>query len=154
MKIVIGADHGGFKLKETLVKFLRSKGHTVRDIGAFSEEPCDYPAIGYNLARMVASRAYPRGILICKTGIGMSMAANKVRGARAALCDREDIARSSREHNDSNILVFAANIVTPGRAKKILETWLKAGHPEGRHARRVSQIKKIERFEYECIKKS
>lgn len=154
MKIVIGSDHGGFKLKETLAKFLRSKGHTVKDIGAFSEESCDYPAIGYNLARKVASRAYPRGILICKTGIGMSMVANKVRGARAALCDREDIARSSREHNDSNILVFAANIVTPGKAKKILEAWLKAGRPGGRHARRVSQIKKIEEFEYEGIKKS
>ena len=154
MKIVIGADHGGFKLKEALVKYLRSKGHAVKDIGSFSEEACDYPLIGYEAAKLVAAKDYPRGILICKTGVGMSMAANKVRGVRAALCDRPDIARSSREHNDSNMLVFAANIVTPGRAKAILDVWLKARHVGGRHARRVGQIEKIEGFEYEGIKKS
>ena len=147
MKIVIGADHGGFKLKEALVKFLRSKGHIVKDIGAFSEESCDYPVIGYQAAKLVASKVYPRGVLVCKTGIGMSIAANKVRGVRAALCDRPDIASSSREHNDANILVFAANIVTPGKAKKILETWLKAKHLGGRHARRVAEIKEIEIME-------
>ena len=154
MRIVIGADHGGFKLKEALVKFLKSKGHAVRDIGVFSDESCDYPAIGYEAAKLVADKAYSRGILICKTGIGMSMVANKVRGVRAALCDRPDIARSSREHNDSNILVFAANIVTTGKAKKILEAWLMAKHLGARHARRVNQIKEIEGFEYEGIKKS
>lgn len=154
MKIVIGSDHGGFKLKEALVKYLKSKGHAVKDIGSFSEEACDYPLIGYEAAKLVAVGDYPRGILICKTGVGMSMVANKVRGVRAALCDRPDIARSSREHNDSNMLVFAANIVTPGRAKAILDAWLKARHVRGRHARRVGQIKKIEGFEYEGIKKS
>src|SRR3989338_2131632 len=154
MKIVIGSDHGGFNLKEALVKYLRLKGHAVKDMGAFSEESCDYPLIGYEVAKLVAAKTYPRGILICKTGIGMSMVANKVRGVRAALCDRPDIARSSREHNDSNMLVFAANIVTPGRAKAILDAWLKARHVGGRHARRVGQIKKIEGFEYEGIKKS
>ncbi len=154
MRIVIGADHGGFKLKEPLVKFLRAKGHAVKDMGTFSEESCDYPMIGYKVAKLVAARAYSRGILICKTGIGMSMVANKVRGVRAALCDKPDIARSSREHNDSNILVFAANIVTTGKAKKILEAWLMAKHLGARHARRVGQIKEIEGFEYEGIKKS
>ena len=146
MRIIIGADHGGYKLKGTLIKFLRSKGHTVKDMGTFSEEPCDYPMIGYETAKLVGAKSYPRGILICKTGIGMSMVANKVRGVRAALCDRLDIARSSREHNDSNVLVFAANIVTGGKAKKILDVWLKTKHLGGRHARRVNEIKKIEGF--------
>ena len=154
MKIVIGADHGGFKLKESLVKFLRSKGHAVKDMGTFSEESCDYPVIGYEAAKLVADGSYPRGVLICKTGIGMSMVANKVRGVRAALCEREETARSSREHNDSNILVLAANIVTPGKAKKILEAWLAAKHLGSRHARRVSQINKIEDIESERVKKS
>lgn len=154
MRIVIGADHGGFKLKESLVEFLKSKGHIVKDMGAFSEESCDYPVIGYELAKLVAAKSYPRGVLICKTGIGMSIVANKVRGVRAALCDRPDIARSSREHNDSNVLVFAANIVTPSKAKKILEVWLVTRHLGARHARRVCQIKKIEDLEYERVKKS
>jgi ribose 5-phosphate isomerase B len=154
MRIVIGTDHGGFKLKEYLVKFLRSKGHAVKDMGTFSEEACDYPAIGYEVAKLVAAKSYQRGVLICKTGIGMSMVANKVKGVRAALCDRLDIARSSREHNDSNILVLAANIVTPGKARKILEVWLKAKHVGGRHARRVGEIMEIEGFEYEGIKKN
>ena len=154
MRIVIGADHGGFKLKESLIKFLKAKGHAVKDMGAFSEEACDYPAIGYEVAKLVASRAYPRGVLICKTGIGMSMAANKVRGARAALCDSPEIAASSREHNDSNILVLAANITAPLNAKKILDAWLAAKHLGGRHARRVSQIKEIEGFEYASAKKN
>ena len=154
MRIVIGTDHGGFKLKESLVKFLKSKGHAVKDMGVFSEESCDYPIIGYEAAKLVAAKSYQRGILICKTGIGMSMVANKVRGVRAALCDRLDIAVSSREHNDSNVLVFAANIVTPDRAKKILEAWLAAKHLGSRHARRVRQIKRIEGLEYERVKKS
>lgn len=154
MRIVIGSDHGGFKLKEAIIKFLKVKGHAVKDVGAFSEEPCDYPLIGYNVAKLVGSRSYPRGILICKTGIGMSMAANKVMGARAALCSRPDIARSSKEHNDSNILVLAANITAPAKAKEILDSWLKAKHVGGRHARRVNQIKKIEGFEYESAKKN
>jgi ribose 5-phosphate isomerase B len=154
MRIVIGADHGGFKLKESLVLFLKSKGHTVKDMGAFSEESCDYPVIGYGVAKLVAAKAYSKGVLICKTGIGMSMAANKVRGVRAALCDRPDIARSSREHNDSNILVLAANVVTLKKAENILEVWLAARHLGGRHGRRVRQIKKIEGLEYERVKKS
>jgi ribose 5-phosphate isomerase B len=154
MRIVIGTDHGGFKLKEALVKFLKSKGYTVKDMGTFSEESCDYPVIGYEVAKLVAAKSYPRGILICKTGIGMSMAANKVRGVRAALCDRPDTAVSSKEHNDSNVLVLAANRVTPDKAKKILEAWLAAEHLGSRHARRVRQIKRIEDLEYERVKKS
>jgi ribose 5-phosphate isomerase B len=145
MKIAIGADHGGFRLKEGLVDFLRKKGHAVKDFGTFSEEGCDYPLVGYEVAKAVGGKEFSRGILICKTGIGMSIVANKVKGVRAALCDSVEIAGSSREHNDANILVFAANIVPIVKARKILEAWLFTKALGGRHRRRVEQIKKIER---------
>lgn len=145
MKIAIGADHGGFKLKQSLIKFLKKKGHKVKDFGAFCEESCDYPPIGHEVSKAVGHKRYSRAILICKTGIGMSMAANKVRGVRAALCDRVDIARSSRQHNDSNVLVLAAKVTPEGRAKKIVSTWLSTPSLGGRHRRRVRQIERIER---------
>jgi len=145
MKIAIGADHGGFKLKQTLVKFLKQEGHAVKDFGAFSEADCDYPPIGHKVAKAVGRGKFSRGILICKTGIGMSMVGNKARGSRAALCDRIDIARSSRQHNDANILVFAANIVSSKKAKDITRVWLSAPRLGGRHKRRVNQIKKIDK---------
>ena len=145
MKIAIGADHGGYKLKESLAKFLKKKGYSVKDFGAFSKEPCDYPPIGYKVARSIGRGLYKRGILVCKTGIGMAIVANKAKGVRAALCDRIDIARSSREHNDTNVLVFAANIVSVSQAKKITSVWLSTKTTGGRHRRRVKQIKKIDR---------
>jgi len=145
MRIAVGADHGGFKLKRSIIGFLKEKGHKVKDFGSFSEEACDYPLIGYELAAAVGNKAFSRGILICKTGIGMSIVANKARGARAALCDRVDIACSSRMHNDANILVFAANIVSPAKAKKITAAWLSARALGGRHRKRVGQIKKIDK---------
>ena len=145
MNIAIGADHGGFKLKETLKKFLKEERYSVKDFGTFSEEACDYPPIGYEVSRAVGKGRFQRGILICKTGIGMSMVANKVKGIRAALCDRIDIARSSREHNDANILVFAANVTSPVKAKKIARVWLCARSLGGRHRRRVSQIKNVDK---------
>ncbi len=144
MRIAIGADHGGYRLKTFLVKFLKNKGHSVKDFGTFSEESCDYPIIGHKVSKAVGSSKYPRGILICKTGVGMAMVSNKVRGVRAALCDRVDIARSSREHNDANVLVLAANIVPSSKAKKIVDVWLKTRSLGGRHRRRVRQIKDIE----------
>ncbi|MFH1478902.1 MAG: ribose 5-phosphate isomerase B [Candidatus Omnitrophota bacterium] len=146
MKIAIGADHGGYKLKGDLIKFLKEKRYSVKDFGTYSDEACDYPLIGYDVAKAVSRGKYQRGILICKTGIGMSMVANKVRGARAALCDRVDIASSSRMHNGSNILVLAAAIVSSKKAKEILEAWLKAPSPIGRHKRRVSQINRLEKI--------
>lgn len=146
MKIVIGADHGGFKLKESLVRFLISEGHEVKDMGTCSEESCDYPLMGYEVGKAVGAKKFLRGILICKTGIGMSIVANKVKGVRAALCDRVDIARSSREHNDANVLVFAASIVSAEKAKKILKVWLSTKHIGGRHGRRVKQIREIEKL--------
>lgn len=145
MKIAIGADHGGYGLKKDLIKFLKKKGHRIKDFGTFSEENCDYPLIGYEVAKAVSKNKFSRGILICKTGIGMSIVANKVKGARAALCDRLDIARSSRLHNDANILILAANIVSNVKSKKIVRVWLSTAALGGRHRRRVGQIKKIER---------
>lgn len=145
MKIAIGADHGGYKLKKSLVRFLKKKGHTVKDFGIFSEASCDYPLIGYEVSKDVGKKKYSRGILICKTGLGMSMVANKVKGVRAALCDRVDIARSSRQHNDANVLVFAANIVSDARAKRIVDVWLLTRALGGRHRKRVRQIKRLEK---------
>ncbi len=145
MKIAIGADHGGYKLKETLVGFLKKKGHTVKDFGTFSEESCDYPVIGYKVGKGVGARRYSRGIIICKTGLGMSMVANKIKGVRAALCDRVDIARSSRQHNDANVLVLAANIVSAKKAKTITSVWLSTRALGSRHRRRVRQINRMDR---------
>jgi len=145
MKIAIGADHGGYRLKGAIVRLLKNKGHQVKDFGTFSEEGCDYPLIGSRLSRAVARKRFSRGILICKTGIGMSIVANKVRGARAALCDRKDIARFSRLHNDANILVLAALTVSAQKAKDIVKVWLSTRSLGGRHRRRVNQIKGIEK---------
>ena len=145
MKIAIGADHGGYRLKKALIGFLKRKGHSVRDFGTFSDDSCDYPQIGYDVAKQVGKGSYSRGILICKTGIGMAVIANKAKGVRAALCDRVDIARSSREHNDANVLVFAANIVSLSKAKKIVSVWLSTRALGGRHRRRVNQIKKLDK---------
>ena len=145
MKIAIGADHGGFKLKQALVRFLKKKGHRVKDFGTFSEASCDYPVIGYKVSRAVADKIFPRAILICTTGVGMSMVANKVKGVRAALCDRPGIARLSRVHNDANVLVLSAKIVSISKAKKITDIWLSTRASGGRHKRRVRQIEKIER---------
>jgi ribose 5-phosphate isomerase B len=144
MRIAIGADHGGFDLKVKIIKYLKLKGHTVKDFGTYSPEPCDYPQYGFAVARAVGDREYPRGILVCKSGIGMSIAANKVRGIRAALVDNVETAISSREHNDSNIIVFGSKAVNIYKAKKMLDAWLKAGRPGGRHLRRVNQIKALE----------
>ena len=143
MKIAIGADHGGFELKESLVRFLKKKGHSVKDFGTFSNESCDYPPVGYEVAEAVGKKRFSHGILICKTGIGMSIVANKAKGVRAALCERVKIARSSREHNDANVLVLAANIVSFDKAKRIVDIWLKTPALGGRHKRRVNQIERI-----------
>ncbi len=145
MKIAIGADHGGYRLKKGLIKFLKVKGHSLTDFGTFSKEGCDYPLIGYEAAKKVGKGLYKRGILICKTGIGMTVIANKAKGVRAALCDRMDIARSSREHNDANVLVLAANVVSLPKAKKIVSLWLKTRALGGRHRRRVRQMIKIDK---------
>ena len=144
MRIAIGADHGGFGLKDKIITYLKAKGHTVKDFGTYSPEPCDYPKYGFIVAREVASGRYSRGILICKSGIGMSIVANKVRGIRAALVDSVEAARSSREHNDLNVIVFGSKAMNTYKAKRILEVWLRTRCLGGRHLRRVKQIKALE----------
>ncbi len=145
MKIAIGSDHGGFKLKKQLVKFLKSKGHIVADLGTHSEKSCDYPLVGYKVAKAVSNKEFDRSILICKSGLGMSMVANKLPGVRAALCRDVKTAISSREHNNANALTLGASFTTQKLAKKITETWLEREFAGGRHARRVKQIDSMEK---------
>lgn len=144
-KIAIGSDHGGFKLKEELKKYLSAKGYSVKDYGTYSQDSCDYPDYAYAVAKAVAAGNCKKGITICKSGIGNSIVANKVCGARAALCYNITAARLSREHNDANILVLGASFVKPVLAKRILSIWLKTKFSGGRHLRRINKIRKIER---------
>ena len=144
MKIVVGSDHGGYELKEGLVKFIKDEGYEVLDFGAHSKESCDYPLIGFEVARAVSEGRAARGVLICKTGVGMTIIANKVHGVRAAACYDAVMAKLAREHNDTNVLALGANYMDLARAKEILKAWLGAKHTEERHARRVKQIKDIE----------
>ncbi len=144
--IVIGCDHGGFALKEKIFQYLHKKGIKVKDFGAFSEDSMDYPDTALKVARAVSRRKKVRGILICKTGIGNSIVANKLKGVRAALCYNEKAARLSRLHNDSNVLVLGALFVTERRAKKIIDIWLSTPFEGGRHSRRLKKIERIERL--------
>jgi ribose 5-phosphate isomerase B len=146
MRIAIGADHGGFDLKAKIIKYLKSKGHEVKDFGCFSAESCDYPKFGYAVADAVSKKRFPRGVLICKSGIGMSIVANKARGVRAALVSDIEGARSSREHNDSNVIVFSARATNIFKAKKMLDAWFSTRRAGGRHLRRVKQISDLEAF--------
>lgn len=143
MKIAIGADHGGFKLKAEIVKLLTEEGFEFKDFGTFSEESVDYPDIALEVARTVQSGEFQRGILICGTGIGIGIAANKLRGIRAALCHDTFSARAAREHNDANILTMGERVIGPGLARDIVRVWLGAEFAGGRHARRVEKIDAI-----------
>ncbi len=145
MKIIIGSDHAGFKLKEILEDYLIKKGFKVKDVGTFTKRSCDYPKIAAQVARQVSSGKFRRGILICKTGIGNSIVANRFSGVRAALCYNLRAARLSREHNDSNILVLAQGFINPALAKKITRLWLGLRFKGGRHRRRLNQLKRIDK---------
>jgi ribose 5-phosphate isomerase B len=144
VKIVIGSDHGGYDLKGKLLAFLAGTNHDVKDMGTHSKDSCDYPMIGFEVAKAVSAAKAKRGILICRTGIGMAIIANKLPGIRAGVCLTEEMAKTSREHNDCNVLVLAADYTEDGLAKKILKTWLETEHLGERHERRVNQIKKLE----------
>ena len=145
-RIAIGADHGGFELKAKLTALLQAKGHEVADLGTHSPEPCDYPAIGYKVAAAVAGRRFDRGVLLCKSGIGIAIAANKVPGIRAGVCNDVFDAERSRAHNDANVLVLGAEKLSEPQAKRILEAWLATPFEYGgRHERRVRQLAAIER---------
>ena len=145
MKIAIGADHGGFQLKETIKAWLLEKGHEVADKGTFDEHSCDYPDYGKAVALEVASEKADRGILVCGTGIGISIAANKVDGIRAALCGDTFSARMSRLHNDANILALGQRVTGAGLALDIVEIWLDTDFEGGRHKARVDKIMQIEK---------
>lgn len=144
-KIALGADHGGYVLKEALKKLLEHKGYRVWDAGTCSEASCDYPVYGAAAAEQVSLKKAWRGIVICKSGIGMSMVANKFPGVRAALCSSLADAVSSREHNDANVLVLGAGRIPEKTALEIAEAWLETEFLKGRHARRVNQIKAMEK---------
>lgn len=145
MRIAVGADHGGYPLKNNIIDFLKKNNYKFKDFGTFGSKRCDYPPIGYKVASEVASDKFERGILICKTGLGMCMVSNKVPGIRAALLHNVESARTSRMHNDANIAVFSGNSMNKDKARRILKVWLATEFIGGRHARRVKQIKKIEK---------
>ncbi len=145
MRIAIGSDHRGFSLKAKLIRFLKGNGFEVADLGTHSEKPpSDYPDVASKLARRVAGGAFERGLLICGTGIGMSIAANKIKGIRAARCLTKRDALLSREHNDSNVLALDGT-TTVQTAKEIVQTWLKTEAKGGRHRRRVLKIERLEK---------
>ncbi len=144
MKVCIGSDHAGFCLKESARKWLQDWGYEVEDFGPSSEDSVDYPDFARKVATAVARGDYARGILICGTGIGMSIAANKVRGIRAALCHDVFSAKATRQHNDSNILTMGSRVIGPGLAQEIMRTWLAEGYQRGRHEARVKKIMALE----------
>ena len=147
MKIAIGADHAGFALKQHLVATLTRPGHEVDDLGTHDTEPVDYPEICANVARSVVGLRADRGIVIGGSGQGEQMAANKVPGARAALCNDLYTARLSRQHNDANVLALGGRIVACGLADEIVSVWLTTTFEGGRHQRRIEQIAELERRE-------
>ena len=147
MHIVIGSDHAGYRLKEHLEEVMKADGHAVDDLGTHSEEPVDYPPICAAVGRVVAAGRAERGIVLGGSGQGEQIAANKVRGVRAAPCNDLFTARLSREHNDANVLSMGGRIVGEGLADEILRLWLATEFAGGRHERRVEQIAEIEQGE-------
>lgn len=143
MRIIIASDHAGYKLKKSLIEFLDKK-YSVKDFGTDSEESVDYPDFGFSASEKVAQGEFDRGILICGTGIGMSIVANKVKGIRAALCNSVKIAKFSRQHNDANILVLPGRFMNKDLAIEIVKTWLNTGFNSGRHKRRIDKIEAYE----------
>ena len=140
MKYFIGTDHAGFEVKPFVIEYLESKGIEVEDLGCYSSESVDYPDYAHKVAKAVLENPGSRGILICGSGIGMSLAANKHKGIRAALCHDYYTAAMARRHNDANILCFGARIVGKGEIESILEAWLTHEFEGGRHKRRVEKI--------------
>ncbi len=144
MKIAFGADHGGISLKAALVEYAKSQGHLVIDCGAFTEQADDYPDYAALVADEVIQQRADVGVLICRSGIGMSIAANKIPGIRAALAYSEEVARISRQHNHANVVCFGADHLSPEQAKRFLTAWLETGWEGGRHQQRVNKIHQLE----------
>lgn len=143
-RIAIGADHGGFELKEELKKLLQEMGHVVQDLGTQGEQSVDYPGFAALVARKVCQGEADRGILICGTGIGMSIVANRFPGVRAALCHDLYTAIMSRKHNDANCLALGGRLLGKGLAKEIVKVWLETPFEGGRHELRLAQIRELE----------
>ncbi|MCK4240578.1 MAG: ribose 5-phosphate isomerase B [Candidatus Atribacteria bacterium] len=142
MKIALGSDHGGYRLKESLKQYLQELNIEYTDFGCNNEQSVDYPDIGFKVSVEVKNGRYDRGILICGTGIGMSIVANKIKGIRASLCHDIFSARNTREHNDANILTLGARVIDVGLAKEIVRIWLNTDFSqEKRHINRLNKIK-------------
>ena len=139
-KISIGSDHGGFEYKDVIKNFLTNEGYEVIDEGTYSKESCDYPEIAKQVAKKVSTGEVSRGILICGSGIGMSIAANKVKGIRAALCSEATSARLSREHNNPNVLCMGQRLIGETMAVEIVKVWLNTEFSGGRHQNRIDMI--------------
>lgn len=144
MKLVIGSDHGGFELKEIIREYLLKKGLEVQDVGVFVPESVDYPDYAVKVANVIAAGEGDLGVLICGTGIGISIAANKVKGIRCALCNDVYTAKMARGHNDANILAIGGRVVGKGLALMIVDTFLNSNFEGGRHAARLAKISDIE----------
>jgi ribose 5-phosphate isomerase B len=138
--VILGSDHAGFELKEKVKKTLERLGVPFEDLGTHSAESVDYPDFAHRVAEAVADGRYERGILVCGTGIGVSIAANRHAGVRAAVACSEETARLSREHNDANVLALGGRTIAPSLAERIVEVWLSTPFAGGRHARRVAKI--------------
>lgn len=144
MKIAIGADHGGFNLKKEIVALLEELGHEYKDFGTHSADSIDYPDVAIPVAEAVAAGEFDRGILICGTGIGIGIAANKVKGIRAALVHDSFSAKATRQHNDSNIMTMGERVIGPGLALDLVTTWLDTNFEGGRHSNRVNKMSAYE----------
>ena len=144
MKLMIGSNHGGFELKEAVKKHLEELGHEVTDVGCYSPESCDYPDIAKAGCEKIVSGECERGFLICGTGIGISLAANKIRGIRAACCSDTYSAKYTRLHNDANVLCFGGRVVGDGLACELVDAYLSVEFEGGRHQRRVDKIMALE----------
>lgn len=144
MRVAIGSDHAGFDLKQSLIARLQDGGHEVLDLGTDGPQSVDYPDFGVAVARKVVSGDADRGVLVCGTGIGIGIAANKVPGARVATCNDLFTARMSRQHNDANVVSLGSRVVGPGVAEEIVGLFLETEFEGGRHARRVDRIHALE----------
>lgn len=144
MKLALGSDHGGLTLKNHLAVRLREQGHDVQDVGTHDRDSTDYPDYAAQVASLVVEGTADRGILVCGTGIGMSIAANKVRGVRAAVVSEPFSARMAAEHNDARVLCLGERVIGPALAELCVDAWLDAGFEGGRHARRVGKIVALE----------
>ncbi|ATD55934.1 ribose 5-phosphate isomerase B [Clostridium chauvoei] len=145
MKIALGSDHGGIELKEEIIKYLQSEGYEIKDFGTNTKDSCDYPDYAVPVAEAVVAKEFDFGILVCGTGIGIGIAANKVPGVRAALCSDTFSAHATREHNNANILTLGQRVVGPGLALDIVKTFLNTNFEGGRHQLRIDKVSEVEK---------